>query len=246
MLLIQDVHIVIGREELPLDDAYQTVLGAACRRRPGHSVRRVLLGAARCRRGLRGGHADGGRRRRRPRAAPGAPGDRRPRRQLARARGEATHAALVAPRARRLEPARLGGLEAFALGEHPAALFRLDSFTGRRCDRGCRRRGRVPGPQRTRERDRVDRRVLVTVPRRARRTRRVRAQPGDLRRRAACGVRGTHQALVRRAGATRCAPHHAAAPQRHLVARLLRIHTFRYTFLISRNSASPRRLPCRP
>ena len=129
MLLIQDVQIVIGREELPLDDAYRSVFAprvaeddgtrfAAFFWAPhgaGEGYEAVTLTAV-------------------------ADADALARHQERLTTGDLAEAWLeLEAKQRQLHsslqvvadwsPFAAGGLDAFAIDEHPTALFRLDSFT---------------------------------------------------------------------------------------------------------------------
>jgi hypothetical protein len=129
VLLIQDVHIVIGREELPLDDAYQNVFAprvaedagtrfAAFFWAPhggGEGYEAVTLTAV-------------------------ADVDALARHQERLATGDLADCWLeLEAKQRELQsslhvlaewsPLVAGGLDAFTIDEHPTALFRLDSFT---------------------------------------------------------------------------------------------------------------------
>lgn len=129
MLLIQDVHVVIGREELPFDDAYKNAFAPAVASDPG--TRFVAFFWA---------PHGGGEGYEAVTLTAAADLDAVTRHQERLATGDLADIWVdLEAKQRRLHsslhllaewsPLVQSDLDAFVIGEHPTALFRLDSFT---------------------------------------------------------------------------------------------------------------------
>jgi hypothetical protein len=129
VLLIQDVHIVIGREELPLDDAYQNVFAPRIADDPGTRFAAFFWAP----------HG-GGEGYEAVTLTAVADVDALARHQERLATGDLADSWLeLEAKQRQLQsslhvvaewsPFAAGGLHTFDIGEHPTAMFRLDSFT---------------------------------------------------------------------------------------------------------------------
>jgi hypothetical protein len=129
VLLIQDVQIVIGREELPLDDAYRSVFAPRLAEDPGTRFAAFFWAP----------HG-GGEGYEAVTLTAVADADALARHQERLATGGLADAWLeLEAKQRQLHsslhvvadwsPFAVGGLDAFTIDEHPTALFRLDSFT---------------------------------------------------------------------------------------------------------------------
>ena len=211
MLLIQDVHIVIGREELPFDDAYQNVFAPRVAEDAGTRLAAFFWAPHGAGEGYEAvtltavADADA-LARHQERLATGDLADcwlelEAKHRQLQSSlHVVAEWSPFAAAWSRRVHHRR---------ASHRAVPARL--VHRRRTSRGRRCCSRVAVPQRIRRRHCVDHRMLVTIPRRPRRTGRIGAQPRRVRRSAACRVCRTHPALDRCARAPRSTSSHPGA-----------------------------------
>ena len=129
MLLIQDVHIVIGRDELPFDDVYRTVLAPQIAHDAGTRLAAFLWAPHGAGEGYEA-----------VTLTAVADVEALARHQERLSTGDLADCWLdLEAKQRQLHsslhvladwsPLAAGGLDGFALGEHPTAMFRLDSFT---------------------------------------------------------------------------------------------------------------------